>query len=78
MIADAWGADGLDQANARLIVEAANSLPKLLKVAEAARALDVELSSLWADKDRTAGEWRGNVLGAQSDLRKALEGLNDE
>ncbi len=51
-------------ANARLIVEAVNNLPALLKVAEAARAL--QRSVTFPQQEH----WQGK-------LRKALEELND-
>ena len=67
LIADATdgtpGGDAIDRANARLIVEAVNNLPKLLKVVEAAQTMLVTFE-LGCTED--------------APLRTALEELNDD
>ena len=68
------------EANARLIVEAVNNLPKLLKVAEAAEeaviAEDAGFEAVNNGGDLTLAAER--MSDAVEALRKALEELNDE
>lgn len=79
-VADTWFCPEMP-ANAHLIVEAVNNLPKLLKVAEAAQALQVintviesRLSDELEDIERDVNAQED----AENALRKALEELNDD
>lgn len=73
------GGDKIDRANARLIVEAVNNLPKLLKVAEAAEeaviAEDAGFEAVNNGGDLTLAAER--MSDAVEALRKALEELNN-
>lgn len=75
-VADTWFCPEMP-ANARLIVEAVNNLPKLLKVAEAAEevviAEDAGFEAVNNGGDLTLATER--MTDAVEDLRKALEAI---
>ena len=69
------GGDGIDRANARLIVEAVNNLPKLLKVAEAAK----DLPYLYDEASANPYDVGYSQVSDEIELlRKALEELNND